>query len=601
MSKVVLVDNLGNSFRFNDINCISSSQRHYFIDGQSDPIDLAQVWNVVKDYATPTQEFVVNGTDEQRHAMNEQYYWLFGDAFNGGMAFRNNGSSMFRYLYSTTTETQTSTLLPTSGICYLYPNENFDGEQSEYMYEIQMWQDGAKLRAQYVNVYPTTPPSWVIESAETPFSSIPDGFGVQSTWDYFLPDLPIGACRNSGASDGWNIEIAGITIGLVISPCIEGGQRSAIIPWWDGVEKREGKDPYAEIPESTTGGGDGTTQTSIDINFPDLPPDMLLNSGIVKFYNPSASDLNSFINYIYSRPTDFYTNVKKLWANPMDSIISLAVVPFGVVQGESEEVKFCGLSTGLSFPKLASQYQVVNCGKLTIEEEYCNFCDYGAFTKIKLWLPFIGIVDMNTDDTIGATLEIRYNCDCFTGECMAFVKSTKNIPSKEIEYNSVIYCFQGNILQQAPLTGNNYASLYSGILNIASHVALPVITPAKTAVKTLAKTAGVLGTAGGELLSEKVNVQRSGTAVGNMGTLGEYHPYVIIERPLLNVPANNGLYNAYPLNKTYKLGQTDNSGQRILTGFTVVRDGTMRVNTGHNITDEEKQEIKELLESGVIL
>ena len=594
MSKITIVGNDGVSYRINDINCITNSGRHYFVDGQSDQFNCNTIWQKVKNYSVPTQPFVANGTNEEREAMNEQYYWLFGDAFHGGMAFSfYSSTSMYRLLYDIGHEEISSSLIPNSGWFYLYCNEFLDGiETDEYMYIIESWQDGGKLSGQTLVIHPTVPPTWTLGFIDTPFNSI-DGFGVQATWDYVLYDAPTGACRNNTSSDGLNFDIEGLSIGVVKSPFIFGGSRVAKIQWWDLIEKRE-DDPNDNAPESNEGGGNGDDQESVDIDFPSLPPDMLINSGVLTFFNPNASDLQSMIDYIYSRPDQIITNFKKIWANPMESIISLAIVPFTVEQDVSKELRFCGVSTGLSFPTLKSQYAKINCGTLPLPEEYASFLDYGDFTHIKCWLPFIGIVDLSADDCIGGTLEIEYNCDLFTGDCVAYIKSTKTVPHTKIKYNSVIYAFNGNMLSQAPLTGNNYQGLYGSILNLATSVALPVISPTKTAMTTLMSVKSAMGSVGSELMGQKVNVQRSGVVSGNSGTLGEYRPYVIIERPIRNRPANNGIYNAYPINKTYKLNDIKGSG------FTVVRDGTCRI-SNTKITKEERNMIKEIFESGVIV
>lgn len=593
------VSNLGISFRFNDINNINDHR--YLVDGQSDKFDCAWLWSYVKEYpVNPTQPFITSGTDAEREAMNEQYFWLFGDAFKGGIAFANNGTSMTRFLYATSTETYLSSAnIPTTGWFYIYLNEFFQMESSEYAYIVESWQSGGELKGQNVVIHPTVPPTWTIGWATTSFTALSNGFGVQATWDYFGLDAPTGVINNPTPSDGLNIEIAGHTVGIVLSPFINGGSRFTKVPWYDFVEKRE-KDPDDDAPESSPAGGDGTPQDSIDIDFPDLPPDMLINSGIVNMFNPNASDMQSLMEYIYSQPDAWYTNLKKIWANPMESIISFSIVPFSVDQGASAEIKFCGVGTGIYMPTVLSQYKSVDCGFLDLPEEYASFLDYGAFTKIKCWCPFIGIVDLNTDDVIGARLTMKYNIDIFTGECVCFIKSTKQVERNHVDYNSVIYAFNGNCLMQAPLSGNNYQGLYGSILNLATHVALPVVTPSKTAVQAVTSVAGAMGSAGSELISEKVNVQRSGTAVGNTGMLAYYTPYVIIERPVRNRPANNGKYNGYPLNATGNLNGYIGGADMAGSGFTIVRDGTVRIYDG-SITDAELQMIKDLLESGVII
>ena len=349
--------------------------------------------------------------------------------------------------------------------------------------------------------------------------------------------------------------------------------------------------PYVTLPDpyKNTGGntkpdgGNGEVRQSYNIDQPELPPDLLLNSGIVKMYSPTPEQMNDFVNYIYSAPEQILINFKKIWNDPMQSIISLATVPFEVPKkAYTEIVKFCGQSTNVAMYPLASQYFQLDCGDLTLPEETNSFLDYNGNTTIKCFLPFCGIVDLSTNDVVNATLNLIYNIDLLTGDCLISIKCTKNDDDYEINYSSPLYEFKGNILAQAPLTGNNYQQLYKGVIGLVTATALP--TNASRIVDASINLA----------TSQHVNVQRSGSIVGNSGELGEYFPYLIVECPIVSTTDGMYEYQGLPTNMVKTLESLEG------TGLTYVQKDTLRLKN-MICTSEECDEIIQLLESGVIL
>lgn len=351
-------------------------------------------------------------------------------------------------------------------------------------------------------------------------------------------------------------------------------------PFWYNIEVEH--DAQDDSGESVPGGGDGTSIDSIDIDFPSLPPSTLLNSGIVKMYNPDATQMNNFVNFIYSAPDNVIANFKKLWVNPMDSIISLALSPVAVHTTTAEEIKFCGVGSSVYASVIPDQYMEIDCGSLYIPEEYKTLLDYSNYTKIQCFLPFFGFVSLDADEVVGSTVYIKYMVDLLTGEALAIIKAakTKIINSDvKIEYNSCLYQFKGNILTQAPLTGNNYQQLYSGVLNLVTAVALP-------------NPASVAGVAN-DLLGQKVTTQHGGSITGNGGALGHYTPYIVITKPIRHKPVGFEQGFGYP---------SDLGGYKLsaYSGYVEIDSTALRLESVP-FTDFEKNELKNILESGIII
>ena len=599
---IALVSNDGEVYNFVDANQFASSEVMLMSGQQSTPIDLAKVFTHVRELSAPTVPMSVvtqNPTDEQRDALDKQYYWLFGSAWEGGMCFGpETASRMGMYLYASTTDTyQYIQITHVTGKLYLYDKMYYIGEWETHKYQsyficASTVDSTYTLGAATVVILPTTPPTWTIGEVTKPINQL-DAVPVQSDWDYFITsqeDYPEGMGVNATTNSHITLPILETSIGIHKSPYLKKIMaRWTYVNWGELVDKPR-QDPFDDTAvDDTDPGGDGEIYDSEDITKPPLPPDKMINSGIIKMFTPDDGTLQSFTNWIYSRPDQIITNLKKIWSDPMDSIISLTLVPFALTSTTTQNVKFCGVDTGITMPVLGSQYMEVNCGKIkttkakdpyTIPSEYKSFIDFAVFTKVQLFLPFIGIVDLSTDDVIGGTVQIDYNVDLFTGECLAFVTCTKEVKAKKIRYNSVLYTFKGNVIQSAPITGNNYQALYGSVLSLTEHVAMSQADP----------LGGAMGIAG-DMISPKVNVQRSGSVTGNTGTLGDYKPYLIIQRPPLNDPTNNGLFGGYISNKYRPLKKC--------TGYTQIRKDNMRMKSTL-ATDQELDMIKQLLESGVI-
>lgn len=367
--------------------------------------------------------------------------------------------------------------------------------------------------------------------------------------------------------------------------------------WFTEADARgykESPDPYKPSGASTTpDGGNGEVRESVDIPHPTAPPDALLASGVVKLYAPDSTELNNFIDFIYSSPTAISDNFKKIWVDPMQSIISLAIAPFAVpATGTSEIVRFCGVSTNVGMTPVDSQFVTLDCGSINLPGENMSNLDYASYTKIKVYLPFIGIMEMNTDDCMNANIDLQYLIDIFSGDCVATIKCSRSTKAEaeaegnqdfyKINYNSVLYTFKGNCLAQLPISGNNYQQLYSGVLGLATTA---MFNPTPSAIASSAASF---------VTSQKVSVTRSGNICANSGHLGDYLPYLIIECPIASTTEEMYKYQAYPMNETATVNKY------VGKGYTVFQKDSIKIDIP-KATDAEKQMIKSLLETGVIL
>ena len=616
-----LVSNTGQSVILSDANWFNTGDRCYWWDRTGTLFGGANLFKNAKACSTNPISFgylnqaITDRTIADR--INNEWYWFIGDVAHGGLAFVYKDVNSFYIAFIKVIlneqgtadhyEYQAITIGNTQNF-YIIDRMYVAGDENNFGSCLFVSDDDGKFLLGYYQVIPPIPPVvvWTVSAVEQYLvKTLPTG-------NTMPPSVPTALKAFQGTNNGYNFNPEGETIFQITYEAWTHPVSRAYFDCWSNLDNSNlgVPDPNDDSGYSTTGGGNGEPQSSVDIDFPALPPDMLIESGAVKMYVPSKEDMQSFMHYIYSRPTDIINNFKKIWSNPMESIISFAVAPVDLTTFTSgtEEISFCGVKTGVYMPKISSQFKEVDCGTLDVVGEYQSLLDYNHYTRVQLFLPFIGFVTLDVDDIMDATLSLKYLCDLLTGECLAILKSTKTWQddSMNIEYNSCLYEFKGNMLTEAPLTGNNFQQLYSGILNMMQTIAIPTATGAGiskaskiaqvTKNSTTAKSAIDAGSSiAQDVLSQKVSVQRSGAVAGNVGTLGEYIPYIVIEKPIRSIPEYNQELNGYPANfgtiiKNY-----------IGTGYTVCKTDSVRTNNILRATQSEKDMIKELLESGVIL
>ena len=337
--------------------------------------------------------------------------------------------------------------------------------------------------------------------------------------------------------------------------------------------------PYEGGGDSEPGGGGGDFDNSSDeINIPELPQSSAIYSGFVNLFTPTLSQLQALASYMWS--TDFFDNIIKLWANPMDVILGLSIVPVEIPSDGVREVKCGNVSTGVSMNHASSQYVVVDCGSINITEYWGAYLDYSPYTKIQIYLPYCGTHSLDIDDVMGRNIHVIYHVDVLSGSCVAYIKCTgKNL-------SSVLYEFSGNVSSQLPVTGENFTRLIQTAISSVSTLASTVATGGLTAPIAIGAVSSLASTVG----NSKPEIERSGSVSGSVGLMGIQKPYFILTRPRQCIPSNYHKYSGFPSMLTRELSK--------VKGFTIV-DKIFLKNI--SASESEIEEIKNILKEGVIL
>ena len=343
-----------------------------------------------------------------------------------------------------------------------------------------------------------------------------------------------------------------------------------------GAEETDPYNPYSGGGTSGPGGGGGSFSGDTDpIDIPDLPSISAVDAGFITIYKPSLDELRNLSKYMWS---DLFSldSLKKLFADPMDCILGLNIMPFGIASGGKANVFVGNMDTGISMTLAQQQYVAVDCGSVRASEYSGSFFDYAPHTKYNIYLPYIGIEPLDPDEITGKDIRVVYHIDILTGSLICYVKVG----------NAVMYEYQGSCGQTIPINGSDFTRVFVGAVQIAGNVAGMVATGGASAGAIAGGLLSSTSTAAGM----KPNIEKSGSLSGAGGFLGNQKPFIIKETPRQCMPLSQQKYTGFPSYQTQRLGS--------LRGYTEVESVNL---SGIPANDAELSEIESLLKGGVYL
>ena len=308
----------------------------------------------------------------------------------------------------------------------------------------------------------------------------------------------------------------------------------------------------------------------------DTPPVVIPSgsaSALYSIYNPSQSELNNFGAWLWS--SAFVDQLLKMFNDPMQSIIGLHKVFAQPIISGRGNIKVGYLDSGVNTNLVSNQYVTIDCGSVNIKEYFGNVFDYYPYTKIQLYLPFIGIVELDTSDTMRSSLNVKYHIDVLTGACLAEVNITRD------SHGGILYTYNGNCAVQYPLSSGSYMGIVTGIISAGIGVAVGVSgNPSLGTGMALSSISGM-----------RTDIKHSGNLSGNAGAMGIKKPYIIITRPQTHVADEVEKFTGYPSNDTVSLSN--------INGY--VKVNYVHVEEIEGAFNSEKDEIERLLKEGVII
>ena len=377
---------------------------------------------------------------------------------------------------------------------------------------------------------------------------------------------------------------------------------------------REFDNEYGTMSGSGGYGGGSFDDSSDAFGLPSLPSLGVSEVGFINVYNPSKGQLQGFADELFpdfQMPTpSTATGIEAVAENLANTfevlgdfaesyvnaglinyVIDCHIVPVAPVTNGTSNIKVGFKTFNYSPAKVTSDYVAFDCGSLEIAEYYQNFLDYEG-TKAKLYLPFIGFVDIKPEWFQSGKLGVTYHFNIIDGSCIAFVIATS---SKSKLKNTVVATFGGNCCVHMPITGVNYSSMISGVVGgavgIASNASNMIKTNRADKGTVMSNIEGATGIASNlaDAVGSKPSIEQSNGYNAGMSFMCYRRPYLLIERPVASFSKNYPSEQGLPLNVTKKLGS--------MKGFTTC---TAPVVDNFHCLEEEKEMIKQALIEGTI-
>lgn len=358
----------------------------------------------------------------------------------------------------------------------------------------------------------------------------------------------------------------------------------------------------AQNEQYPIGGSDALGAVTIDIHVPvpkesdnkeldedteELLPETPTLNGLGLFSNyfaMNANDVFALSDFLWNAEQsvidDVINSLMLFGANPINAILSLRLYPFDVSAfvegGEHEQIYLGRVNARASGIKLQNNSDaVLDLGSLYIQSHFNDFRDYAPYSAYNLYVPFIGTVSLNPNDYLNRLIRIKMIVDITTGKATAIIYAN-GIPMQYLD---------GMIGVEIPITSENMGQTASAIISAVGNTA-GALTTGNMLSAAMTAAAGAA-----DVLFNDVSINKIGNVSAAAALYAPINAYVVISRPNIVLPGNYGHSRGYACDMSAEL---DN-----LTGFTVC----VNVDTSSiaGATDNERAEIKNLLEGGIYL
>lgn len=353
---------------------------------------------------------------------------------------------------------------------------------------------------------------------------------------------------------------------------------------WDAImlyqDKRTGTVHNANDPGDDDDGGE------LGVPVPGVPTTDVVALGATHAYVISPSNLHKLFDYLNS--VDLVDSLVRMWSNPIQGIVSLHVLPFQCEITGSSQCYFHGLPIGLPAANptdflsgnVPKTWQDWHMGGVTIPYDSKTYTDMSPFTKVSIYIPFVGMHHLDTDEVMGKRVQLDYMIDVITGTTVAFVSVN----------GCVRYTYTGNCAYAVPVSQANWGEIYMSAARVVAAGVTTGITAAMetgSAMKGLGKGLGDIGSNVGNIA--KPNVSRSGSIGCASAIMAVRKPYILVDRPVK-------AYNKNGMKDTEGLPSSTYVTMSSLSGYQEIKECHL---DGIGATDSEKKEIESLLKSGV--
>lgn len=293
------------------------------------------------------------------------------------------------------------------------------------------------------------------------------------------------------------------------------------------------------------GGNGDHDNTSDKIIPPGIPTLSGSGVGLFTIFNPNASQLAELGKKLWN-PTALQA-IKQYFSSPMETILGLGIIPVQPRQGSTKNILLGIYDTEISCTTVSSDYVIKDCGSISINRYYGSYLDYDPYTRISLYLPYIGEIQIDPDEVMQSVLGVEYHVNVVTGDCVAMVTSD----------GSIVYTAAGNCIRQLPIGQTDYSNIINTAVSAVSTIATAVagssaassvgnavagaakteagkqVAEARSSSQLVQEGVGAGTSLINQVMQSKMRYNHAGSIGVGSGQLSYQKPYLTIERPIL--------------------------------------------------------------------
>ena len=184
------------------------------------------------------------------------------------------------------------------------------------------------------------------------------------------------------------------------------------------------------------------------LHFSVVPPPSEERVDFFTIYEPTNANMKKINDTIFINAGDSNTvNVLQYFSSYKKFYCKIPVAGYKQLKGGRYDF-------GEQAPYVKDHTIIVDCGSVEIAEHYQSLLDYSPFSRLTIYLPFIGFQELNDKLVVGHTLKVQYVVDVLSGRCLAqlYIDST--------ELKSCIAEYGGTIAADEMFGGDNGYNYY---------------------------------------------------------------------------------------------------------------------------------------------
>ena len=327
-------------------------------------------------------------------------------------------------------------------------------------------------------------------------------------------------------------------------------------------------------------GEDGNLKDDVDKIIPKEPDATSVTLSNTHYYRLSKEDLKSFFIDLWS--LDFsdiiFNQVTGVYSNLVENVISLRWFPVPLQAlgeiGPTEAIKLGYTTLATSGTTLQSTAHLMTGGAFDIKPVYNSYMDYAPYTDIQVFLPFYGMLDLDTNLFMNHLLSVQYTVDIASGLITYYISRD----------DTIVQQVQAKCGIDIPIT-------LSSMIDVASEISNNVVSKSVSLASATAEGSPI-GMVGSMLGNTSAPHMKYLSGISENGALyGNRKVTLFIKHPQYNRPANYASTVGYPSYGKFKLSK--------LSGFTVVENP--RLSMTDKMSLSEYEEIIEFLQGGIYI